>query len=594
MFYNTQNLNNNIKQTQIEIQNNQNNNFNNNIPNNNINNSDNNISNSTMSNLDPAPAPIIKNLENSKNQNLYEKIKENQIKKNKEKLKEIFSGHIINEDGFPEKTSIGLDEAEYNFRKNLKKLASEYNNDSDNIYNILKETEDSFNNSKIKIEELINFIQSIEYEKEVFECDTITSRYSDLKEEIYNILEIKNNILELKNKTLNNISKYSKQTTKNFKKKLKKNTKEIIELCDSAILYLLKPPHEFSTSKENHIFRLIEANNKMVELQEKILKYIKSNILNLENNLKITDTTYSYSDDSENITSDEENENYIKNLLNKEIEEKLDKNETTKEETDEYEEKEEELTKEEEQKIIDRLIETNHYSEYTLQILKEDKKIKKRIDKDEKKLSKLRGSIWYQYCKKDDYFGKFNSKDSTGMIGADKEVKINIKHLIDIYTDDPNEVEKMLDVTTKSYNKLKNKSLKYIQFAKNLKYKEETLSFYEIKKRVDDKIKSIIKIKKQINELNNKISKKIKNSSSNNQKTKEFKKMFKNMTATLMAKIDEAAINLCKIIEKNRNTRDKNKYLDELLDTEYNTTIDLGRKIINYLELLFNDYKNLK
>ncbi len=590
MFYNNdnnaQNLNNNIKETQIEIQNNQNNNFNDNMFDNNTDhsNKNNNIFNSATFSLNLSPN--IKNVENPKNQNLYEEAKEKQIKEIEKELENIWQDRLL---------------AQNAFDKCLQLLRCAYINNYKDVNDYFKKTENSLEILKIKTKELINkakelinFAQNLKYKKDLkdlFEEYVTQSNLEGFNLTMQEIIELMNNVLQIKHKALNKILKNSNHNAKIIEKKLKENTTKLIKFCTDFNPYLMELSNNFTNiklSEESYILETFETFNKTLEIREKMLEYIKSNILNLENELK-------------NMISSKEN---MQDLLNKKIEEKSDEEKAKKEELNENEEPEVKLTKKEEQKIISDLKKINCYNENTFENEKKEKIKLKIIEREKNKLDKLKGHVMYYNEEWDStiygrvYHGHYSPSSSRGMEKDEEELEINLEYLINIYTNKPyKETEKMLEIITKSYRKLKNKIKKYVKLAKNLKYKEKILNLYELKVKAKCEIKPIIKFKKQIDELKNRILEKIKNSP-NKEKTEQFKRMLIDLTAILINDYDETTLNIYKTIEKGRdisdkNKYDRNKYIDELLDAIYNTILCVNQKTIKYLSSIFNDYKDL-
>lgn len=157
----------------------------------------------------------------------------------------------------------------------------------------------------------------------------------------------------------------------------------------------------------------------------------------------------------------------------------------------------------------------------------------------------------------------------------------------------------MLIKTIKSFRKLENRSKEYIEYAKNVKYKEETLNIFDLENNFRSQINTIKDLKINIKNLKNKILDRIKKFQDKH-KAKKFKIKLKNLTKKLenyyceTISIFEKKAKKCaeNILAKKINKTDK--FFNGMLSA--NATIrkvEFRKRTLNYLIKIFKEYKNL-
>lgn len=284
------------------------------------------------------------------------------------------------------------------------------------------------------------------------------------------------------------------------------------------------------------IFDLINTNYKLVKLGKKIVNYVESNILNLQDELY----NLIYKNTNRGISA----KNYENNLNSK---------------------------------------------------IKIKKKI---IEKDKKELKKIKGYAQYTLAE-NDRPGILDVNESTGLDGAKDEFDINLNQLIELYQNESCEIKKMLIKTIKSFRKLENKSKEYIEYAKNVKYKEETLNIFDLENNFRSQINTIKDLKINIKNLKNKILDRIKKFQDKH-KAKKFKIKLKNLTKKLenyycetISIFEKKAKKCAENISHNKINK-KDKFFNRMLSA--NATIrkvEFRKRTLNYLIKIFKEYKNL-
>lgn len=157
----------------------------------------------------------------------------------------------------------------------------------------------------------------------------------------------------------------------------------------------------------------------------------------------------------------------------------------------------------------------------------------------------------------------------------------------------------MLIKTIKSFRKLENKSKEYIEYAKNVKYKEETLNIFDLENNFRSQINTIKDLKINIENLKNKMLDRIKKFQDKH-KAKKFKIKLKNLTK----KLENYYCETISIFEKKAKKCEENILAEKINKTDKffngmlsaNATIrkvEFRKRTLNYLIKIFKEYKNL-